>query len=139
MHRDNTTYFSMISITCVLIKSGLTFWPGNCIWNFQAGFGLTRELQGLRDRLSTQSFDTNLANIVVWPGEPFFKKSQTGIIFKNKEVIFPGKCSKSCSRGSKTEVFPVFPGSQDARIEGSPVFPGSQDPNLAGTLSLIHI
>ena len=33
--------------------------------------GLRWKILGLRDRGSTQTFDTNLVSIVVWPGDPF--------------------------------------------------------------------
>ena len=51
---------------------GLTFWPGNYIFNVPMDFDSRWNiLCWLRDRHSAQKFDANLLRIMVWPGEPY--------------------------------------------------------------------
>ena len=47
------------------------------------------------DRGSTQNFDTNLVSIVVWPGEPFWKKCVFWPYFQGYRLHFPGACSQN--------------------------------------------
>ena len=85
------------------------------------------------DRGSTQNFDTNLVSIVVWPGEPFWKKCLFWPYFQGYHVHFPGTCSQNRffpQTLQSESSFSVFPGSQVLRIVRFSVFPGSQVINI---------
>ena len=72
----------------VIWKFRSTFKPGNYIWHFPMVLGSWWEIIENGDRGSTQNFDTNLVSIVVWPGEPFWKKCLCCTYFQGCHVHF---------------------------------------------------
>ena len=71
-------------------KFRLTFRPGNYIWSFQIGFWLIWELSGFWYRGSTQNFEPDWSSIVIWPGEPFWKKCLFNKYFPESHVHLLG-------------------------------------------------
>ena len=61
----------------VIWKLKLTFRPEKkYFWSFQIGFWLMRRISRFWDRVFTQNFEPDLSSRVVWPVEPFWKRSK---------------------------------------------------------------
>ena len=79
------------------------------------GFGLRWDISGHWYRGFAQNFDTNLMGRVVWPGEPFLKKSpniRKCTLFQNGHVQKIQKCQflekKKCRRPSGRDSQELF-------------------------------
>ena len=108
----------------------LTFWQGNYIWSFQAGFGLHESSQDFETSF-LRSFHTNLARVVVWPGGNF-QSSQNMPRFQKYRGHISGNTFQKWFPGPWLGRDAICPGSQNPNLVGIQYFQVSRNPTWCG-------